>query len=47
MNLEVGAGCYSHLSAPLPFAFGVAGNERYFVVVAQQPIRSQARETRD
>ncbi len=36
MNLEVGAGAYSHISAPLPFAFGVTKKERYFVLVAQR-----------
>ena len=35
MNLDVGAGCYAHISAPLPFAFGAAGSERYFVVVSR------------
>ncbi|NIL99956.1 MAG: hypothetical protein GTN89_06370, partial [Acidobacteria bacterium] len=41
MNLDVGAGCYSHLSAPLPFAFGAAGSERYIVLRAEQPIRGR------
>jgi hypothetical protein len=41
MNLELGAGCYSHINAPLPFAFGTTGPERYFIVVARQSIESR------
>jgi hypothetical protein len=44
MNLEFGAGCYSHVNAPLPFALGRTEPERYFVVVARQPIGSRPRE---
>lgn len=39
MNLAVGAGCYSHVDAPLPFAFGTTEPERYYVVVARQSIQ--------
>ena len=46
MSLDIGAGYYSHIDAPLPFAFGTVGPERYYVAVARRSIRSPTREAR-
>ena len=44
MNLAVGAGCYSHIKAPLPFAFGVTRPERYFLRAATRPFEGRSLE---